>query len=69
MKPSNHPIILKVRAALIAQGTNLRAVCLERGIDDGNIYKFLRGEINSDKAKEARAIVYELAGLDDDYRA
>lgn len=65
MKPSDHPTILKVRAALIAQGTNLRAVCLNNGIDDGNIYKFLRREVNSDKAKQARKLVFELAGVDD----
>ncbi len=50
-----------IRASFVLQGTTLKKFCRENGIDDSNIYNYLRGDINSAKAIAARELVIKSA--------
>jgi len=61
-------LVYEVRARFARQGTSLAAFCRNKEIDGGNIYRFLRGEVNSAKAKQERIVVLnavELEVIDD----
>ncbi len=59
-------LVYEVHCSFIKQGTSLKAFCLKNEIDTGNIYRYLRGEINSEKAILARELVIKATFLDDD---
>jgi hypothetical protein len=68
MKPCLHPVVLKVHRGLAnneaLQGKRLSTICRENKIDTGNVYPYLRFEINSDKADEARKIIFAKSNID-----
>ena len=62
MQPGQE-LIQEVRAGFIRQGSTLSEYCRDNVIDGGNVYRPLRGQWNSDKAKARRAQIIEAAKI------
>jgi hypothetical protein len=50
----NEQLVAAVKVGFTLQKSSLHAYCKKKHIDSGNIYRYLRGEINSNKAKKQR---------------